>query len=81
MPKGVEKQFIHVRINISGSPLEFPGLLLPSTCLLQRPSGTLTSNFVVDSFVSFDVIRNFSNHRTSSCAAPWNSSHSQGDSN
>lgn len=33
--KGVEKKFIHVRINIGGSPLECPGLFLfmCSACL------------------------------------------------
>lgn len=33
--KVVEKKFIHVRINVGGSPLECPGLFLLTTCLLQ----------------------------------------------
>lgn len=33
----VEKKHIHVRINVSGSPLECPGMFLLATCLSQFP--------------------------------------------
>ncbi|CAJ1963447.1 unnamed protein product [Sphenostylis stenocarpa] len=42
--KGFEKKFIHVRINTIGSALEFPGLILLSTCLFQYPLRIFSSN-------------------------------------
>jgi hypothetical protein len=41
----VEKKYIHVRINISGSPLECPGLFLLTACLLQFPIKDPHANF------------------------------------
>jgi hypothetical protein len=44
-PAAAEKEFVHVRVNTSGSPLEFPGALAHATLLfvemLARLSGRL----------------------------------------
>ena len=44
-PAGVQKEFVHVRVNTSGSPLEFPGALTHATLLfvemLERWRGFL----------------------------------------
>lgn len=82
---GVEKNFIHIRINISGSPLECPGLLLfsiESVLSLEEFSDCLQStstHYFPNGSLLCAAFRDFSKHWACESEASRYSSYTQGD--
>lgn len=74
------KEYVHVRINISGSPLEFPGWIFSFFLFMLLMLLSLEIYFLfLFSWCVFCLFRNISKHWSRESETSWDSSHCQGN--